>query len=168
MSDIEIRHARRSDVPHIRRVARRGWQEAYADFLSETVIEAELSTWYTSDAVEAAIRDETRPYFVATHDETVVGYSKAVADTPIATLSTLYVSPDCWSGGVGTRLLDAATTELESRGATALELTVFAENGAAIGFYESNGFERVGEQISELEAGSAPEYVYRKSINRPK
>lgn len=166
MSDIEIRPARLADVPEIRRVARRGWIEAYDEFLSKTIIEAELSTWYTPDAVETAIKDEEYPYFVAVDDETVVGYSKAVAETPIADLSTLYVSPDCWGAGVGTRLLDTVTDELESRGATALELTVFAENDGAIGFYESRGFERVGKQISELEAGSAPEFVYRKPLNR--
>ncbi len=168
MSDIEIRSARLGDVAGIRRVARQGWNEAYADFLPDSIIEAELSMWYTPDAVETAITDNHRPYFVAVDNGTVAGYSKAVADTPVATLSTLYISPECWGEGVGTRLLDAATTELVSRGATALELTVFAENDGAIGFYESRGFERVGEQTSELEAGSAPEYVYRKPINRQK
>ncbi|SHK67527.1 GNAT family N-acetyltransferase [Haladaptatus paucihalophilus] len=165
MGDIEIRPACVSDVPDIRRVARRSWFDSYADFLSTTVIEAELSTWYTPDAVETAVTDPTRPYFVAVDGDIVVGYSKGVADTPVADLSTLYVSPDCQHGGVGTRLLEIVSDELESRGATTLELTVFAENDGAIGFYEARGFERVGEQISELEAGSAPEYVYRTELD---
>lgn len=68
--------------------------------------------------------------------------------------------------GLGRRLLDAGEALARERGFSALELEVYAHNGAAIALYRSAGFEAFGDRYPELRSsGELYEVVrMRKSI----
>ncbi|QDX40862.1 GNAT family N-acetyltransferase [Salarchaeum sp. JOR-1] len=55
-------------------------------------------------------------------------------------VENVYVDPPHRNQGIGSRLLDAAETELEARGADTLAIAVMADNDAARGLYESRGY----------------------------
>ncbi|ELZ00323.1 GNAT family N-acetyltransferase [Natrialba asiatica] len=57
------------------------------------------------------------------------------------TLSNLYVDPAYRDRGIGSALLEAATAELESKGAEVLLLEVMAQNEDARRFYRTHGYE---------------------------
>ncbi|MEE6210547.1 GNAT family N-acetyltransferase [Salarchaeum sp. III] len=55
-------------------------------------------------------------------------------------IENVYVDPDHRTQGIGSRLLDAAETALESRGADALAIAVMADNDRVRRLYESRGY----------------------------
>jgi ribosomal protein S18 acetylase RimI-like enzyme len=66
-------------------------------------------------------------------------------DTEVPELTYLAVDEKCRTGGRGQQLLDRFGQALVERGVFAYELSVDADNEAAIDFYQRQGFMRVGE-----------------------
>ena len=83
-------------------------------------------------------------------------------DEGVAELLRLYVRPERWGEGIGGRLLAAVEEELTDY--DRLTLSVLAENGVGIGFYEKRGFEREGEREVEVGEETHREYRYGKEI----
>lgn len=148
-----------------------GWTAAYGEFLSNEVIDRVMDEWYDSEIIRQAITDEWVPYFVARTSEEngdaddVIGYaSGGVSETAEDgwSVRTLYVHPDRWGEGIGTRLFEAVLDSLRERGTGRVEIHVLAANTVGISFYESQGFERVRENESAFGGSTEPhrEYVY--------
>lgn len=69
------------------------------------------------------------------------GTEVLATDATRGTIENLYVRPPYRDRGVGSDLLAAATTALESRGVDAITLDVLAANEAARRFYRRHGYE---------------------------
>ena len=69
----------------------------------------------------------------------------------------LFVLPDFWNKGIGTELLNCA-----SSGKNELYLQVYADNERAIGFYRKNGFEITGSGVCQMTR--LPYFEMRKSL----
>lgn len=93
-----------------------------------------------------------------------VGAAGEVNDGTVATLHRLYVHPDHWGDGLGSRLLAPATADLRERGFDRLRLEVFAENEVGVCFYESRGFARVDEETEAFGGETHAVYVYEKPL----
>ncbi|HMB49094.1 MAG TPA: GNAT family N-acetyltransferase [Natronoarchaeum rubrum] len=179
MNNVRIRSARQSDASAVQSVARESWRAAYDDILDAETIERKLDEWYAVDELADSIARPDGVFLLAAdgatgEDDAVVGFVQAgrapeddgsgptpeddTGDTYV--LARIYVLPDRWGEGIGTRLLDQAIGAIRERGAATLRLGVFADNDAAVGFYEARGFERVREKTSEL----GEEYVYVREI----
>jgi GNAT superfamily N-acetyltransferase len=78
-------------------------------------------------------------------------------------LGALYVDPDWWGAGVGTRLLAAVTAALRERGADRVEARVLAANEVGRAFYEARGFEPVTEATTTLFGETVLEVTYARS-----
>jgi len=79
------------------------------------------------------------------HDgERAVGYILTRRILDEAELISIAVDPSSQQAGFGGKLLDTALLHLASRGVLSLFLEVRADNGAAIGFYETYGFRQTG------------------------
>jgi len=61
-------------------------------------------------------------------------------------VNNLHALPDRKGRGTGTALLEATMRWARAAGASAMHLKVLETNGAAIGFYESRGWRRVGRE----------------------
>lgn len=157
-----VRDARREDATAVRRVAQASWHAAYDDLLGPATVDERVDAWYAPDAVADDVDRGERPFLVA-DDGGVVGFAVAVpGDEPAGwQLYRLYVHPDEWGRGIGTRLLAALEARLRDRGGERLELTTLADNEVAVRFYERRGFDRVGS--FEDEAGHR-RYRYEKSL----
>lgn len=104
-------------------------------------------------------------------DGEVVGFAQFVWDADAteafvgeggAMLQSLYVLPERWGEGVGTRLLEAGIDRLPPD-RERLHLGVHEANDRAIGFYESRGFERAGAydyEVGDALAQTYPSLVY--------
>ncbi len=57
-------------------------------------------------------------------------------------LGFMFVDPDYRGKGINGRIIDELTTWSKEKGATVLNLTVFAENNSGIRAYEKIGFEK--------------------------
>jgi ribosomal protein S18 acetylase RimI-like enzyme len=159
-----IRDATVEDVPEIQRIARRGWTAAYGDFLAKAAIDAILADWYAPDQLEASITTPEAVYLVAEADE-VTGYASAApTGDGEAQLYAIYVDPDWWDKGIGTKFLETIAERLTARDIERLRVEVLADNAVGVSFYESRGFERTTERDRTVGEQALAEYVYHRDL----
>lgn len=163
--DVTVRPARPDDAAAVRRVAERSWHEAHDHIVGPETVEAFIDEFYAVEMLRERVHDDDAVFLVAeSGDGAVVGFVEAVPDGDDGDweLNRIYADPDAWGRGVGSRLLERLESDIRSRGGTGLRLVVMADNDVGVGFYESAGFERVGDHYDEyLEVDG---YVYAKSL----
>ena len=109
---------------------------------SEETFWSELARVAESRFYLVAVRDRDHP----ADDDTVVGYAGLACVPPEADVQTIALAPEVQGMGVGRALLTALIDESNRRGCTSLMLEVAADNTAAIGLYESVGFEALSRR----------------------
>ena len=161
---VSVRRATEADVDAIRRVAERTWEETYDGILDEETIASMLAAGYSRELLEARVDSEDAGLFVATEDGEVVGYTSTIplAEDGIGEMD-VYVRPDRWGEGIGTRLLERAETHLSERGVDEVRDAVLASNEPGNAFYGSR-FEKVGERTVEIDGVEHVANVYERSI----
>ena len=73
-----------------------------------------------------------------------------------AEIVAIYVDPDHWYGGTGTRLLDRAATEIATLGFVRTTLWVLEKNTSAIRFYAKHGFQPDACPAMTIDMGGTP------------
>lgn len=162
---VELRPARHADVAAVRSVATAAWQAAHESIIGADTVESFLAEHYDVESVRARVDHDDALFPVAVRDDAVVGFALAGptdADDGVYALSQLYVSPDCWGAGIGSRLLDAVEERVAAAGGVRISLDVMAGNDRAIGFYESAGYRRTDESYDERIDATA--YTYEKAL----
>ncbi|MFC6733553.1 MULTISPECIES: GNAT family N-acetyltransferase [unclassified Haladaptatus] len=165
-SDVTIRPVKSADVPAIQRIGRAAYEAAYVDIVGQDEVDAMLAAWYDAEKLEGYISNEETAYYVAEGDE-VVGFASGGPSDEMGEgeLYAIYVHPDHWGDGVGTKLLSRIESTLTDRGMTKLRLEVFEENDVGRQFYEARGFERVSTKEADLFTGATPSVVvYAKAL----
>lgn len=165
MDSVSVRQARPDDVGAIVELAGRAWRAAYGDILRAETIDAALAEWYTPEGTREAIESEQVGYFVATAGE-ILGYLSGHASEPTARLGAIYVDPDRWGTGIGTRLLDQFEQYCRDRGCERIEFEVLADNDRGQSFYRARGYRPVETQEVELFGETVREKLFRGSIER--
>ncbi|MGI6071602.1 MAG: ribosomal protein S18-alanine N-acetyltransferase [Lachnospiraceae bacterium] len=79
-----------------------------------------------------------------TQDASLVGYCALMYIADEAELISIAVREDCRGYGIAREMLDISYEMLRDRDVVTIHLEVRESNEAAIGLYESEGFERVG------------------------
>ena len=129
MTGVTVRPAVAADIDGIRDVAARGWTAAYGDFLPRSVIDAAMAEWYDPDEVAARVAGDGAFFVADDGDDGVIGYvggAPADDDPDEAALEAIYVDPDRWGEGVGSRLLRRFETWCRDRGRPWVRLRVLA------------------------------------------
>ncbi len=85
-------------------------------------------------------------FLVAVSDTAVLGYAVVLVASPESELANLAVARLVQGQGLGRRLLRAGIAAASERGCRQMFLEVRASNGAAIGLYQSAGFEALGRR----------------------
>jgi ribosomal protein S18 acetylase RimI-like enzyme len=145
---VEVRDAEPADAHGIAAVNVRSWRAAYRGLVPDDVL-AGLSVrdreQFWSGGLTA--RPAHVRILVAVTDA-IVGFAATGpplvaedrADPTLGDLYALYLDPDVWRRGIGSRLHDAALDRLRSCGFTHAGLWVLDTNGRALRFYERHGW----------------------------
>lgn len=144
-----IRVARPEDAAAIADVHTRTWQAAYAhvfgaDRLGGIDAERRRAGWEREIAEHGGV-------WVAEDGDRVVGFVSVGAnrdDEREGELYAIYVLPEAWGSGAGTRLMRAALEALRERYATSV-LWVLEDNPRARRFYEREGWTLDGGRKQE-------------------
>jgi len=152
---VDVRSARLADRPTIRDLHVASVRELAPAAYRDAVVEAWIGDEERDPANYEVTADDV-VFLVATDDGEVVGFAE-IATGPDATaeydvpgdaaVRAVYVAPDRAGEGIGTELL----AELERRGRQrGVETVLVTASLNALGFYESRGYERVGERTHVL------------------
>ena len=148
--EIKIRKATIEDVPDIARVHIRSWQAAYRGivsdkFLNNISVEERIDTW------KKRVADKNIKVLVAVTDRRLAGWAslgkpRDTAPAGWAEIWNIYLDPDFYRMGIGTRLMKSAVAELRRKKFTSAYLWVIEENTNARAFYEKLGYQADGTQ----------------------
>ena len=140
---VQIRLAHPTDARAIATIHVRGWQVAYRGIMSQALLDSldvdEVTVRWIERIQSQAIR-----IYVAEANREVVGWTSfrlVVDSVPLRSeLMGLYLAPDHWRKGYGTRLYQTAEYECRESGATEICLWVLAKNYGARLFYKIHGY----------------------------
>lgn len=161
-----IRPARPGDVGDVRAVARASWHAAHAPLIGAETVEEFLAEFYDPASIEERIARDDAALLVASEDDDIVGFGLVGPDPDASTthvLSQLYVHPERWGEGIGSRLLAGLETWVRDRGGSAIELNVMSGNDRAIAFYEAAGF--AYEETEHDDRIDVDSHQYRKELS---
>ena len=96
---------------------------------------------------------ETKWYIVAEDERQILGYAGLMTVGADADVQSIAVSREARRSGLGRRLLVELLEVARRRGGTRMFLEVAADNVAAIGLYELNGFEVTSRRRDYYAAG---------------
>ncbi|GAB1515116.1 N-acetyltransferase family protein [Actinophytocola sp. KF-1] len=150
---VELRDATPADAHAIATLLVRSWRAAYRGLLPDDVL-AGLSV-AEREAVWSDVLTTRAPgtgAVVATTGAAVVGFAATGpplvpadrADPTLGDLHALYLDPDVWRRGIGTRLHAAALERLRAGGFTHAGLWVLDTNERALRFYRHHGWTDTG------------------------
>lgn len=148
---MEVRTASADDVAGIRRVADRSWHAAHDGIVGASTVDEFVAEHYDPESVREAVAGDGC-FLVGDDGGRTVGFAAAnrsESDPGTFALGAIYVDPDRWGEGVGSRLLDRVAADVAARGGERLRLVVLAGNDRAVAFYEARGFERVDDRYDE-------------------
>jgi GNAT superfamily N-acetyltransferase len=147
----EIRAADRSDAHAFAAVHVASWQVAYRGLLPEGVLTG-LSVAGREQMWSAILSDPSprSSVLVAARNGAVLGFASigvsrdGDAGGDVGELNALYLQPEHWRQGIGSRLHAAAVAGLCSLGFSAATLWVLEGNDRALRFYEWAGWAEDG------------------------
>ncbi len=146
MEEINIRSAELRDIPALGRLL-------YEVHKVHSDVRPDLfkagARKYTDEQLEEILQSGERPVFVAEQDGQVVGYAfcipkQFVGDRSMTVVRTLYIDDLCVDEAargkhIGTKLYDFVLDFAKRQGYYNVTLNVWADNKAAVKFYEKIG-----------------------------
>ncbi|MBB5189869.1 RimJ/RimL family protein N-acetyltransferase [Silvimonas terrae] len=153
-----VRPATPDDAAAIAAIHITAWQAAYAGIIDPAFLTA-LDLAKRTQRWQHLLTRDNQSTLVTISGEEITGWVGFGADDEVpadcGALKGLYIAPQHWQHGYGTRLLTAACTRLRQLGWRHAGLVVLQDNHAARAFYERAGFttngvaqpHTVGQQI---------------------
>lgn len=166
MVDGAIRPAEPRDVPAIKRVAEHAWNEVYDDVLQQDTIDAALAEWYANELLLEHVQDSDVSFFVTEAERTLTGYvSGGQNEFGHGEVGAIYVDPDHWRTGTGSRLLEYFEDHGRAEGWNTMQIRVVAGNDVARPFYEKHGYEVEETKDVPLFGEPIEEVCYQKRLD---
>jgi ribosomal protein S18 acetylase RimI-like enzyme len=165
---IEIKQATPDDVFGISEVQKESWLATYPNEKYDITKEDILSEdFHSKGRIEKRIeiikdKNSNTKFFVAKHNEKIVGYCCAQKMEGFNKIRSIYVLPDFHKNGIGKKLMSKAFEFFNNDKPVKLSVAIYNQN--AIGFYKKFGFEEgqkfehnpegpfiTGKEIPEME-----------------
>jgi GNAT superfamily N-acetyltransferase len=145
--------ATENDIPLIQDLARRSWENAYAEILSGEQMEYMLSTMYSHAEIADHLKKSNYHYFLIkdeTNDsfEGFIGYENNYEEGTTK-LHRIYLIPESKGKGFGKGALEFLNEKVKESGDDRIILNVNKHNSAKK-FYESQGYSVYNEGIFDI------------------
>lgn len=140
-----VRTASERDLETIKALLGETWHATYDAIYGVERVSEITAEWHSLASLKARLTRPNSEFLVADDGKVIAGvaFAAATADPKVVMLRQLYVLPAHQRAGIGRMLLEEVEQSFPD--ANLLRLEVEAANGAAIRFYEANGFQRAGE-----------------------
>lgn len=170
--NLQLRPASLEDAPALARVHVGSWRAAYRGLMPDTVLDGLAEEAFTENWRQRLRRMPRSTLLLASADE-VIGFAAAGASrdpdaVPLRTgeLYALYLHPEHWGTGAGTRLWQGMRGWLVGEEFAEVTLWVLEGNARGRAFYERVGFELEAGAVKALEREGTvlPEVRYRLAL----
>jgi ribosomal protein S18 acetylase RimI-like enzyme len=150
-----VREAELSDAHGIARIHVTCWQTAYRGILPDSTLD-NLSAGRVEEAWKGRLAEGEDQVLVYDREGQILGFTSFGASRDedkdasiVGEMYQLYLDPDEWRKGYGSRLTRAVLKALRSECFSEVTLWVLRENERGRGFYEAMGFEPDGAEKVE-------------------
>ncbi len=158
MDRVEIVACKEQDIPALVAISRSTFFESYAHLNTAENMQHYMDRAFTAEKISRELGDPKSKFYFAIVNSVVVGYLKlnfAAAQTDLKDANSLeieriYVCKSHQGLGIGKMMLQKTLQIAKDSGLATIWLGVWEQNPAAIGFYESQGFEPFGRHIFQL------------------
>lgn len=144
--DLHIRSAAKADIPVLADILNSSWLASCPEFLPGECVRAWVENGRARRQVEAIW---TRCRLAVVGPGEPLGFASVRGSM----VEMLWVLPEVWGLGIGSRLLAAAEADILSRGRLRGELNVYRENKRAVAFYGAKGWRQAKEFVEVLPGG---------------
>lgn len=165
-----IRRATVEDAEAIAIVEIVTWHTAYQGLIPDTFLkhlsESEKTKTWRQNLLKHELSGH-KQVLVAVGDEGIIGFTRVGAvEVNVGLVYLLYVLPEYWGCGVGTRLMSAAMDKMRDLRLTEAILWVLRDNTHARQFYEKLGWTFSGRTTSQSYGGVELEALcYQRAVN---
>jgi GNAT superfamily N-acetyltransferase len=144
------------DIPLIQNLARRSWENAYADILSAEQMEYMLSEMYSETEIKNHLLNPDYHYYLIQDESTgafegFIGYEHNYEERTTK-LHRIYLVPESKGKGFGKRALQFLNGKASENGNERIILNVNKYNSAK-NFYESQGYRVYDEGVFDIGNG---------------
>lgn len=171
--DIHIRRCTGADAAALALIGQCTFLETYADILPGTAIIAHCSKAHSLKLYTDWLADSAFQHWLAeAPGGAPVGFMVvAPPDLPLpgvsdkdAEIKRIYLLSKFQGAGVGKRLIEEAVSHAAERQAKRLLLGVYAQNHAAIAFYERSGFAQVGARSFHVGGNDYDDFIMGRTL----
>lgn len=148
--------ATKKDIPLIQNLARRSWENAYAEILSGEQMDYMLSEMYSETEITSHLRNPDYQYYLIQDEnnnsyEGFIGYELNYEEKTTK-LHRIYLVPESKGKGFGKGALQFLNEKVSENGNSRIILNVNKYN-AARKFYESQGYSVYDEGVFDIGGG---------------
>lgn len=151
---MEFIKATESDIPLIQELARRSWENAYAEILSDEQMEYMLNTMYSNEEIADHLQNPDYHYFLIKDEDSYegfIGYENSYEEKTTK-LHRIYLVPESKGKGLGKKALLFLNGKVSEYGDKRIILNVNKHNSARH-FYESQGYKVYDEGVFDIGNG---------------
>lgn len=148
--------ATEKDIPLIQDLAKRSWENAYAEILSGEQMKYMLDTMYSEGEISAQMQNPDYHYFlisdeISDHHDGFIGFENHFGENTTK-LHRLYLVPEIKGKGLGKKALEFLAEKTKASGDSRIILNVNKYNSAR-NFYESQGYKVYDEGVFDIGEG---------------
>lgn len=144
--DLHIRRAAKADVPALSEILNRSWLASCPEFLPGPCVQS----WVENGRARRQIEIIWPRCLLADAGQ---GSPLGFVSVRGSQVEMLWVLPEAWGQGIGSRLLATAEADIRSRGRFRGELLAYRENTRALAFYRAKGWRPVKEFVEIAPGG---------------
>ena len=148
--------ATEKDIPLIQDLAKRSWENAYADILSQEQMHFMLNTMYSEAEISEHLKNPNYHYYLV-FDEVLnlfdgfLGYENHY-ENQTTKLHRIYLVPESKGKGLGKKTLEFLNKKVKESGDSRIILNVNKYNSAQK-FYQSQGYKIYDEGVFDIGNG---------------
>lgn len=151
---MEIIAATKNDIPQIQELARKSWENAYSEILSQEQIEYMLSTMYSEEEISLHMENIDYHYFIIFNEKIPVGFIgfEHHYEDSTTKLHRIYLTPESKGKGLGKSAINFVKEQTQKSGDKRIILNV-NKNNQAQAIYVKQGFRVYNEGIFDIGKG---------------
>lgn len=142
-----IKKATLDDIDILGQIHAESWQQAYKNIISDLVL-ADFTAKKRADRFKKVMSESGEENYMLLVDNQPVGFTSIGSSRDddfsnnTGEIWGIYLAPDHWRKGYGSKLFNWAEYELKSRGYKSIALWVLKDNNQARSFYEKHNYNK--------------------------